>query len=162
MAFSFPCPSCHKRLRADERSIGKRAKCKCGTVLTVPPAPEAVNPLNPVMTAPPGPALAFATDLSRAPAKTSHAGVKKSGERAFWIWIGSSVAAAMVIIAGLTWLGIHLGQGDGTVASSVQPGSQASAKQNQPREAAPEKPVTVVGTRLEKSGSARKTLPETP
>ncbi len=36
MAIQFECPSCNKRLSVDESLAGRRARCKCGEVVTVP------------------------------------------------------------------------------------------------------------------------------
>jgi hypothetical protein len=38
MVISFQCPACGNNLRADDRVVGKRAKCRCGQVVVVPRA----------------------------------------------------------------------------------------------------------------------------
>lgn len=48
MTVSLQCPGCGTRHSASDSMAGKKAKCNCGTVLMVPPAPVSTSPESPI------------------------------------------------------------------------------------------------------------------
>jgi hypothetical protein len=102
------CPACGKQHRVNEQMAGKRAKCKCGEVLTIPsvpaPQPAAVEPSNDAWTAPAGtsPASGSATQSGDGEILFQcHYGLVR---RSMWYLFGANFVIALILIpVGIFW-----------------------------------------------------------
>ncbi|MHC4404286.1 MAG: hypothetical protein ACYTG0_31920 [Planctomycetota bacterium] len=66
MSISFQCPNCGKRFKVRDDLAGKRAKCTCGNVMTIPkaaPSAAAPPPTPPVAKLAPQPTESFGSFL---------------------------------------------------------------------------------------------------
>jgi DNA-directed RNA polymerase subunit M/transcription elongation factor TFIIS len=69
--FSFPCPSCGKRLKANRTLIGRRAKCRtCGSAVDIPDPLHAANGANDATQPPTG--QTTTAEATTAEVRTAH------------------------------------------------------------------------------------------
>src|SRR5436190_18637605 len=119
---SIVCPSCGKRYAYKPELAGKRVKCKCGGVISVPApppaavadsaeaappgfddvdfgAPAADAPATPMPLSPrPATALRSATHPAPAAAPVSDAPAKKKDDWRWWQYVGAGVLVAALTV----------------------------------------------------------------